>query len=67
MKAMTSIERETEKQLTVAESYQHPPAIVSHVYMITRSVLKGRSYYAVMGQIGKARIYVLARSSPRAH
>ncbi len=63
MKAMTSIEREAQKQLTVAESYQHPPAIVNHVYMITHSRkedLVGVKYYAVMDSAsGAVRLYCL--------
>ncbi|MCP4489305.1 MAG: hypothetical protein GY820_18635 [Gammaproteobacteria bacterium] len=60
MKISTSKEREVEKQPTVPEPYQHPPAIQGHVYMITRGMLKGTKYYAVLGnEIGQVRLYNL--------
>ncbi|MCP4125904.1 MAG: hypothetical protein GY753_02435 [Gammaproteobacteria bacterium] len=63
MKAMTSKEREAQKQPPVPESYQHPKAIPGHVYMITRSITsvgdwKGAKYYAVMAA-GTVRLYNL--------
>ncbi len=67
MKAMTSKEREAGKQPTPPEPYRHPWAIKGHVYMITRGVLKGRRYYAVMGQIGEVRLYCLDSGVARCH
>ncbi len=58
MESMTSKEREAEKQLTVVEPYRHPPAIRGHVYMITRGVLRGGRYYAVMdSMVDEVRLY----------
>ncbi len=61
MKAMTSKEREAQKQLPVPEPYQHPKAIPGHVYMITRGGLKGGKYYAVVDstRVGEVRLYNL--------
>ncbi len=52
MEVSTSKEREVKKQPLAPEPYQHPPAILSHVYMITRSITsvgdwEGTMHYAV--------------------
>ncbi len=54
-------EREVEKQPIAPEPYQHPKAIPSHVYMITRGGLKGGKYYAVVDstRVGEVRLYNL--------
>ncbi len=61
MKAMTSKERRTQKQLPVPGPYQHPPAIEGHVYMVTHSPTRsfeGRKYFAVhVGATGQVRLY----------
>ncbi len=61
MKAMTSKEREADKQLTVIEPYKHPEAIEGHVYMVTHSPTRsfeGRKYFAVhVGATGRVRLY----------
>ncbi len=62
MKIQTSNERRATIQVT-PESYQHPKAIVSHVYMITHSKkddLIGVKYYAVLDNAVSAfRLYRL--------
>ncbi len=60
MKIQTSKERRTQKQTLVAEPYQHPSAIVSHVYMITSGSYKGAKYHAIMdNETGAVRLYGL--------